>query len=194
MPRWSYSLTLCLGFALACSEPENAPTETATAPSYSGAVVEKFLDPFTLFPDFDAGRVFSVGIVNSIEDICAGAEPVFDGRVRQHFIVTPSGNVPELIASSGPATLVIYGAAPENPCDLTSNDILFRGTGRISVTSSDADFAAGGATSFGYRVTGMGTTPDGHRARANVVVRVVFTPSGAAKVTVDKFELTPMGK
>ena len=185
---------LLLGaFALACSEPQSAPTETTT-PAFAGALVEKFLDPFTLFPDFSAGRVFSVGLVNSLQDVCAGADPVFDGRVRQHFIVTPSGNVPELIASSGPATLVIYGAAPDDPCDLTSDDILFRGTGRISVSSSDADFAPGGATSFGYRVTGIGTTPDGHRARAHVVVRVVFTPSGAAKVTVDKFELTPIGR
>jgi len=187
------AILLCAS-VLACSESLNVPTSTASVPSYAGATVEKFLDPFTLFPDFEAGRVFSVGIVNSIQDICAGAEPVFDGRVRQHFIVTPSGNVPELIASAGPATLVIYGAAPENPCDLSNEDILFRGTGRITVTSSDADFAPGGATSFGYRVTGMGTTPDGQRARANVVVRVVFTASGATKTTVDKFELTPIGK
>ena len=182
-------LLLC-AFALACSEPQSAPI----APSYAGALVEKFLDPFTLFPDFEAGRIFSVGIVNPIEDVCAGADPVFDGRVRQHFIVTPNGNVPELIASAGPATLVIYGVAPNNPCELTSDDILFRGAGRITVTSSDADFAPGGATSFGYRVTGMGTTLDGQRARAHVVMRVVIAPSGDVKVTVDSFELKPIGR
>ena len=137
------ALLLCAS-ALACSEVPSAPTSTPGTPNYAGATVEKFLDPFTLFPDFEAGRVFSVGIVNPIEDLCAGADPVFDGRLRQHFIVTPSGNVPELVASTGPATLVIYGAAPENPCDLSSEDILFRGTGRITVTSSDADFAPGG--------------------------------------------------
>jgi hypothetical protein len=185
---------LLCALALACSDPQSATTETTIAPSYSGAEIIKFLDPFTLFPDFDAGRVFSVGIVNPIEDICTGAEPVFDGRVRQHFIVTPSGNVPELVASSGQATLVIYGAAPADPCDLSSDDILFRGRGRISVTSSDVDFTAGGATSTGYRVTGMGTMPDGQRVRAHVVVRVVFKPTGDVKVTVDKFELTPLGK
>jgi hypothetical protein len=55
-------------------------------------------------------------------------EGAADQPAQRRLLVTPSGNVPELIAS----TLVIYGAAPDNPRDLTSNDILFRGTGRIS--------------------------------------------------------------
>jgi len=182
---------LLIGLALACNNPESGTPTATTAPSYAAATVEQFNAPFTLFPDFEAGRVFSLGIVTPIEALCTGAEPVFDAHVRQQFVI--NGTVHRLLVS-GPATLVIYGRAPEDPCDLTSADILFQGKGQLTVNSNDAEGTSSAGTSFGYRVTGIGTTPDGHRARAHVVLRVVFTASGAVKVTKDTFEVTPIGQ
>jgi hypothetical protein len=47
---------------------------------------------------------------------------------------------------------------------------------------------------FAISVTGIGTTPDGQRACALVILRVVFTASGEVKVDVDTFDLKLVGQ
>jgi hypothetical protein len=54
--------------------------------------------------------------VTPIEDACAGADLVTDGRIQNTFIFPPRGLVRGLFTTK--ATLVVYGRAVEDPCVL----------------------------------------------------------------------------
>jgi len=162
-------------------------------PSYSGALVEKFREPFILFPDNETNRVFSLGLVTPIEEACAGAELVFDTNEREFFTTTPQG-VTHMMVHAGPSTLVIYGRAPADACELTAADILVQGTGQFKIGANDQFVTSDGATAFGYRIEGSGTVPTGERVRVRVELHVVFTPSGHHKILLDSFELIPFGR
>jgi hypothetical protein len=167
---------------LACAPDNGSTAPDLPAASYAGAEVEHFLGEFILLPDFDIDRVFSLGLVTPISDACAGAEPVFDGRLHELNVTTPNGgfHFPSII---GRSTLVIYGRAPANPCELTPDDELVRGVGTLTILSQP--------NTFGYRVTGSGVTPEGVPVRVHARLQIVGFTAGSFKVTVDELRITP---
>lgn len=157
----------------------------------SGAFVDPIRGTFVLFPDFDRQLIFSSGLVTPIEEVCAGAEPISDGKYKDTFIFLPTGLVHGILTTTQ-ATLVVYGRAPEDPCELTEADVLARGTGRISFTTNNVFVDNSHSTNAGYVVTGIVTLPDGQRAHLLVRLRLQIV-DGEFRLHSDEFTLRPIG-
>jgi hypothetical protein len=197
------------GFFLACasaacesgsdvispSAPQSVEPRTSEALAIdatpSGALVDRIRGPFVLFPDFDRQLIFSIGLVTPIEDACAGVEPVFDGKIQDTFITLPSGLVHGLLTTTK-ATLVVYGRALEDPCELTEADVLARGTGRLVFHNSNVFVDDSKDTKAGYIATGDVTLPDGRRAHLHARLRLRIV-DGEFRVLTEEFTLRPIG-
>ena len=197
------------GFFLACASAACQPGSDVTSPSApqsaelrtsealaadatsSGAIVDRIRGPFALFADFDRQLIFSVGLVTPIEEACAGAELVADGKINDTFITLPSGVVHGLLTTKK-ATLVVYGRAVEDPCDLTEADVLARGTGRLAFHTNNVFEDESQDTKAGHIVTGDVTLPDGTRAHLHARLRV-WIVDGEFQVRAEEFTLRPIG-
>ena len=197
------------GFFLACASaacesgsdvtsagaPQSAelPTSQALAvdATPSGAIVDRIRGPFALFADFDRQLIFSIGLVTPIEEACAGAELVADGKIKDTFITLPSGLVHGLLTTTK-ATLVVYGRAIEDPCELTEADVIARGTGRLVFHNSNVFVDDSKDTKSGYIVTGDVTLPDGRRAHLHARLRLRIV-DGEFLVLAEEFTLRPIG-
>jgi hypothetical protein len=197
------------GFFLACasaacesgsnltssSAPQSAELPTGQALAVdatpSGAIVDRIRGPFALFPDFDRQLIFSIGLVTPIEEACAGAELVADGKIQDTFITLPSGLVHGLLTTTK-ATLVVYGRATEDPCELTEADVLARGTGRLVFHTNNVFEDESQDTKAGYIVTGDVTLPDGRRAHLHARLRLRIV-DGDFRVLAEEFTLRPIG-
>ena len=197
------------GLLLACASSACDSAPDATSPSApqavepggseglasdatpTGAIVDDLRGPFTLFADFDRQLIFSVGLVTPIEEACAGAELVADGKIKDTFVFLPTGRVHGALTTTK-ATVVVYGRATEDPCELTEADVIARGTGRLVFHTDNALEDDSRDTKAGYRVTGDVTLPDGTRAqlRARLRVRIV---DGEFQVRAEEFTLRPIG-
>ena len=162
---------------------------TDAAPS--GALVDDLRGPFTLFPDFDRQLIFSIGLVTPIEEACAGAPLVADGKVKDTFIFLPTGLVHGLLTTTK-ATLVVYGRATEDPCELTEADVLARGRGRLVFHTNNVLEDESQDIKAGYIVTGDVTLPDGRRAHLHARLRLRVV-DGEFRVLAEKFTLRPIG-
>jgi hypothetical protein len=175
--------------------PVDAPvlrkSTSAKAGAASGAIVDPIRGEFTLFADFDRQLIFSSGLVTPIEEACAGAELVTDGKFKDTFIFLPTGIVHGMLTTSA-ATLVVYGRAPEDPCELTEADVLARGTGRLSFTTNNAFADDSRSTNAGYVVTGIVTLPDGQRAHLLARLRLQIV-DGEFRIHTEEFTLRPIG-
>jgi len=168
--------------------PSGALTAAASA---SGAIVDRIRGPFALFADFDRQLIFSIGLVTPIEEACAGADLVADGKIQDTFITLPSGIVHGLLTTTK-ATLVVYGRAFEDPCELTEADVLARGTGRLVFTTNNVFVDDSRDTKAGYIVTGDVSLPDGRRAHLHARLRVRIV-DGEFQVLAEEFTLRPIG-
>jgi hypothetical protein len=154
-------------------------------------LVDRIRGPFTLFADFDRQLIFSVGLVTPIEEACAGAELIFDGKVQDTFINLPTGLVHGLLTTTK-ATLVVYGRAPEDPCTLTEADVIARGTGRLVFHTNNVFEDESQDVKAGYIVTGDVTLPDGRRAKLHARLRVRIV-DGEFLVLAEELTLRPIG-
>ena len=197
------------GFFLACASAACEPGADVTSPSAhesaeprtsqalatkatpSGAIVDRIRGPFALFPDFDRQLIFSIGLVTPIEEACAGAELVADGKIKDTFITLPSGIVHGLFTTTK-ATLVVYGRALEDPCELTEADVLARGTGRLVFKTNNVFVDDRRDTKAGYIATGDVTLPDGRRAHLHARLRLTIV-DGDFQVLAEEFTLRPIG-
>ena len=163
----------------------------ATEAGPSGALVDDIRGPFALFADFDRQLIFSIGLVTPIEDACAGAELVADGKIKDTFVFLPTGLVHGLLTTTK-ATLVVYGRATEDPCELTEADVLARGTGRLVFHTNNVFEDESQDIKAGYIATGDVTLPDGSRAHlyARLRLRIV---DGEFQVLAEEFTLRPIG-
>jgi hypothetical protein len=168
--------------------PSGAPRADASA---AGALVDRIRGPFALFADFDRQLIFSIGLVTPIEEACAGAELVADGRIQDTFITLPSGIVHGLLTTTK-ATLVVYGRALEDPCELTEADVLARGTGRLVFTNNNVFVDDSRDTKAGYIVTGDVTLPDGRTAHLHARLRLRIV-DGEFQVLTEELTLRPIG-
>ena len=195
----------CLAYAsAACDSGSNltsaggSPTiEPATSEALaagagpSGAIVDRIRGPFALFPDFDRQLIFSIGLVTPIEEACAGAELVADGKINDTWIFLPTGLVHGVFTTTK-ATLVVYGRATEDPCELTEADVIARGTGRLVFHTNNVFEDDSRDIKAGYIATGDVTLPDGRRAQLHARLRVRIV-DGEFQVRADEFTLRPIG-
>ena len=163
----------------------------ATNAAPSGAIVDDIRGPFTLFADFDRQLIFSIGLVTPIEEACAGAELVADGKIKDTFVFLPTGLVHGALTTTK-ATLVVYGRATEDPCELTEADVIARGTGRMVFHTDNALEDDRWDIKAGYIVTGDVTLPDGTRAHLHARLRVRIV-DGEFQVRAEEFRLQPIG-
>jgi hypothetical protein len=196
---------LCLACVSAACEsgPEvaspSAPTAAEASTSQavaadadpSGAIVDDIRGPFVLFPDFDRQLIFSIGLVTPIEEACAGGEIVGDGKFKDTWIFLPTGIVHGVFTTTK-ATLVVYGRATEDPCELTEADVLARGTGRLVFHTDNVFEDESRDVKAGYIATGDVTLPDGSRAHLHARLRVRIV-DGEFQVRAEEFTLRPIG-
>ncbi len=126
-----------------------------------------------------------------IEEACAEAELVTDGKIKDTFIFLPTGLVHGLLTTTK-ATLVVYGRAPEDACELTEADVLVRGTGRLVFKTDNVFEDDSRDTKAGYIVTGDVTLPDGSRPHLQARLRVRIV-DGEFQVRAEEFTLRPIG-
>ena len=173
------------------AEPVSGEALATTDATPSGAIVDDIRGPFTLFADFDRQLVFSIGLVTPLEEVCAGAELVADGKIKDTFVFLPTGLVHGALTTTK-ATLVVYGRATEDPCELTEADVIARGTGRLVFHSDNILEDDTHDIKAGYIVTGDVTLPDGRRAQLHARLRVRVV-DGEFQVRAEEFTLRPIG-
>jgi hypothetical protein len=199
MPRTRLVLPLALATLLACQpadDPSAAPNPVSPAtpaPSLGATVLQIPNDYFLIFdsdPDRDYTTTF--GLVSPVSDLnaCGGSGPeVFDGGGTTRIVATPSGAV-HVRDELHQATIVFYGGATGDVCELATHPVLARGRGNLHFTVKNG---VNGSTSVQATFGGILDLAAGGRARMLGVGNIVFDLFGNLTIHEDHFDLKPIG-
>jgi hypothetical protein len=200
MRRVNLVLPLALATLLACQpadDPSTAPNPVSPAtpgPSL-GATVLNIPNNYFLIFDEDPARNYTAtfGLVSSPSDLdaCGGAGPeVFDGGGTTRIVATPAGAV-HVRDELHQATIVLYGGATGNVCELATLPVLARGSGNLHFTVKNG---VNGSTSIQATFGGILDLVAGGRVRMLGVGNIVFDSFGNLTIHEDHFDLKPIGR
>lgn len=181
---------MCGALALACSDTPTFPSarepvgpefRTANNPNGPGALVIRFESALALFfsgPDEEFSVIAGLTLTD-LAALCAEEEFSFE-PIQGQDVIRPDGSVHEV--NQGRVTILVFEGAFADFC---AGPPFAVGRGRWTSTDNDLFVSGNRTNSFGFRLRGQVTEPDGERHHVLVKFHGLINRQGALRSTSD---------